>query len=133
MKVILDTNVLISGLLNPYGAPGIIIGLLLNNKITVCYDSRILYEYEKVLSYPKFSFDKGDIESLIEFIKEEGLSTVAEPSGIILKDTNDIPFIEVGLASRAAYLIAGNKKHYPNKVIDLPVVTPSQFIQRYYT
>lgn len=132
MKVILDTNVLVSGLLNPNGFPGIIIGLLLNGKIMVCYDSRIIFEYEKVLSYPRFHFDENDIIALIEYIKEQGSPVSAEPLKTRPVSPHDAMFLEVGLSSGAGYLITGNIRHYPHRINGLKVITPAQFIQEYF-
>ena len=57
MKIVLDTNVLVSGLINPKGVPAKILNLMLNEKIIVLYDNRILREYETVLSRRKFRFE----------------------------------------------------------------------------
>jgi putative PIN family toxin of toxin-antitoxin system len=132
MNIILDTNVLVSGLINPHGYPGVIIGLLLNNKIILCYDSRMLFEYEKVLSYPKFEFDKKDIQSLVDFIKEEGLPVISERVDYKLKDKSDLPFLEVVLSSNSKYLVTGNIKHYPDNIKDVHIITPAQFITNYF-
>ena len=48
MRVVLDTNVLISGLLNPNGPPAAVLNLLVNAKLELLYDSRILQEYMEV-------------------------------------------------------------------------------------
>ena len=50
LVVVLDTNVLVSGLLNPNGSPGKILDLIIGNHIQIAYDDRILGEYEEVLS-----------------------------------------------------------------------------------
>ena len=129
MRVVLDTNVIVSGLLNPHGTPGGILGLLLNGKITLCYDSRILYEYQRVLAYPKFKFTKSEVDALIEFIKYEGIPVTAEPCGVPLKDKSDRPFLEVGLSAGAEYLVTGNTKHFPGKIEGLKVVGPNRFVE----
>ena len=51
MKVVVDTNVLISGIINPYGKPAKILNLVLERKLVLCVDSRIYNEYEKVGSW----------------------------------------------------------------------------------
>ena len=48
MKVVLDTNVLVSGLLNPYGPPGRIVQLAAAGELQLCLDARILAEYREV-------------------------------------------------------------------------------------
>ncbi len=56
MKIVLDTNVLVSGLLTPYGAAAEIVRLIASGVLSVCYDTRILLEYQEVLARPKFQF-----------------------------------------------------------------------------
>ena len=71
MKVVLDTNVLVSGLLNPDGNPGRVLDLLLAGEITLLVDDRILAEYRAVLARPRFGFDVGDIVDVISQIEAE--------------------------------------------------------------
>jgi predicted nucleic acid-binding protein len=44
MKIVLDTNVIVSALLNSHGVPAQILGLVLNGTIKIIYDNRILEE-----------------------------------------------------------------------------------------
>ena len=59
MKVVPDTNVIISGLINVDGTPAQIVNLLINGRITLLYDGRILQEYAEVLNRKKFGFKKA--------------------------------------------------------------------------
>ena len=86
MKIVLDINVLISGLINPKGVPAKILNLMLNEKIIVLYDNRILSEYETVLCRRKFKFKKEIIDPLINFIKHEGIFIAADPQKTKFKD-----------------------------------------------
>lgn len=54
MKIVLDTNVLVSGLINANGFPGRIIDLVRNNILQLIIDSRIMEEYSDVLNRDKF-------------------------------------------------------------------------------
>ena len=53
MRIVLDTNVLVSGLLNPNGTPGRILDLILGRYLTLLYDDRIIGEYSDVLARPQ--------------------------------------------------------------------------------
>jgi predicted nucleic acid-binding protein len=44
LRIVLDTNVLVSGLLSPHGPPGRIFDLLLGGKLTLVFDDRLLAE-----------------------------------------------------------------------------------------
>ncbi len=62
MKVVLDTNVVVSGLLSPFGPPGEIIRMTAGGLLELCYDARILSEYQSVLLREKFPFDRAHVE-----------------------------------------------------------------------
>ena len=127
MKVVLDTNVLISGLINPNGMPAKIINLLINQKMILFYDNRILEEYEDVLHRDKFKFTDDIINPLLNFIKSEGQFVAADPLSTVFKDENDKMFLEVAESAHADYTITGNKNHFPK--INC-IVTPKEFIDK---
>ena len=63
VNVVVDTNVLVAGLLSPFGPPGEIIRMIASGAVTLCVDARILTEYAEVLSRPKFQFETEQILS----------------------------------------------------------------------
>jgi putative PIN family toxin of toxin-antitoxin system len=132
MKVVLDTNVIVSGLLSPFGAPGEIVRMTASGILELCYDARILSEYQNVLVREKFSFDQVDVEDLCEQIKACGHVATGKPLAERLPHSDDEPFLEVALGGDAQYLITGNLKHYPTgKREDMPVVSPAEFVEIY--
>lgn len=130
MMICLDTNVLVSGLLNPFGPPGEIVRLAANGEIELSYDSRLLAEYEEVLKRPKFEFPHSLVEALIDFIKSRGFSVTAHSLPEDLPDPDDSMFIEVALAAGAEYLVTGNTRHFsaPHRH-GIKVLTPDQFLK----
>ncbi|MCH7571195.1 MAG: putative toxin-antitoxin system toxin component, PIN family, partial [Deltaproteobacteria bacterium] len=52
MRVVLDTNVLVSALLRPAGPPARILDLILGRQVTLALDNRIFDEYRNVLALP---------------------------------------------------------------------------------
>ncbi|MDD5673109.1 MAG: putative toxin-antitoxin system toxin component, PIN family [Chitinivibrionales bacterium] len=131
MLVVVDTNVLVSALLNPYGTPASILGLILDEKLSVCFDSRILREYEDVLMRPKFNFDRSEVAAILEFIKEFGQPTIAGAPEIKTVHHDDLPFIQVAVSAKARYLITGNLNHFPKKIDTTSVLSPKMFIDGY--
>jgi hypothetical protein len=67
MKIVLDTNVLVSGLLTPYGSSGKIVRMIFSGDLTLILDARILSEYRDVLVRPKFGFNKDDVASAYQY------------------------------------------------------------------
>ena len=73
MIVVVDTNIIVSGLIKPYSDAAIIMHLILSGKIKIAYDFRILTEYETILQRKKFNFHPDKVEPIITQIKEEGI------------------------------------------------------------
>ena len=128
MKVVLDTNVIVSGLINLEGTPAQIVNLLINGRITLLYDSRILREYVEVLSPKKFGFGKSTVAPLLDYIRNEGEYVAAEPTSKKFVDKDDKLFYEVAKTAKAKCIVTGNKDHYPDERI---VKSPKEFIELY--
>ncbi len=132
MKVVLDTNVAVSGLLSPFGPAGEIIRMVASGVLQLCYDARILSEYQSVLVREKFPFDQAHVEDLLEQIKACGYVITGKPLAKRLPDPDDEPFLEVALGGNVQYLVTGNLKHYPAKKREgIRVVTPAEFVEIY--
>jgi len=126
IKVVMDTNVLVSALLTAESHPARLLNSVLSGKILLCYDSRVMQEYKTVLFRPKFPFWKRDVQILLDTLTRIGFSILAEPSGVPFSDVTDKKFFEVAL-SAGAYLVTGNVKHYPEHEC---VLTPAEFAER---
>lgn len=129
MTVVVDTNVLVSGLLSPIGPPGEIVRLIASGHLEVSYDARLLAEYHAVLARPKLKLHQGQVRSLLEQLKTRGRLVSAVPSALTFPDDDDRPFAEVAEASGAAHLVTGNSRHYPHKHYGTArVVSPAAFV-----
>ncbi len=129
MKIGLDTNVIVSGLLSPSGSPAKIVGLVAQGVLQVCYDNRVLAEYADVLSRPKFKFEPAAINDFIEQPKADGIEVSGAPLPSRLPDPDDEMFLEVVIAGDAACLVTGNFKHFPeDRRGGVHVLTPRQLI-----
>jgi putative PIN family toxin of toxin-antitoxin system len=132
MNVVLDTNVLVAGLLTPHGPSGRVIDLLLNGDLTPCFDDRVIAEYREVLARAKSGFDPTQVEAVLDYIEGEGLHVVATPLGVTLPDPDDSVFLEAAVAAGADWLITGNARHFPAESRQgIRVVDPRAFIERW--
>ncbi len=127
MKVVLDTNVIVSAFLRPEGPPGVVLDLAEMGAFTVLRDSRILAEYREVLSRPRFAFSAGAVADLRAFFAEKGELVAAPPLAIDLPDPDDLPFVEVAVAGKADALVTGNARHFPP---GCSILSPAALIQR---
>ena len=115
MKIVLDTNVLVPGMLNPRGAPANILRLVLNESIDIVADERILVEYESVLRRPKLSAIRENADIVINQISFMAERVTAGPLKIRIPDPDDLPFMEVAQAARADAVVTGNERHFPSR------------------
>jgi len=131
MNIVLDTNVLVSGLLSPHGPPGQIVRMVAAGDIVLYYDARITTEYRNVLLYPKFNFDVNRLDSLIDIITSAGIPIAAKPVSPPLPAPEDTKFLEVAITGTAEYLVTGNLKHYPkSKSCRVKVISPAGLIPK---
>jgi uncharacterized protein len=135
MKIVLDTNVLVSGLLNPHGPPGAIVRLVAAGDLRVCYDARILAEYREVLLRPAFPFRPDQVDAFLDQLRACGEPVAASPLPAALldrlPDRDDAMFLEVALAAGVECLVTGNVRHYPARARgDVAVVTPAGLVER---
>ena len=137
MHVVLDTNVLVSGLLNEFGNPGKIIDLILTNLIIVAYDDRILSEYDDVLARQEFNFDPDLARTILNAIEINGLYVDAKiaPESLV-SDPGDVPCIEVALSSPIIdCLITGNLRHFSRLQASglVKIYSPAESINQYFS
>lgn len=132
MRAVIDTNVLVSGLINPCGAPGRIVDHLLAGAFTALYDDRVLSEYRAVLVRPVFGFLPADVDTLIDAIERNGEAVVTTVWAGTLPDPTDLPFLEVAMAGRADALVTGNACHF-RPILGrhaISVITPAALLAR---
>jgi predicted nucleic acid-binding protein len=131
MIVVVDTNVLVSGLLSAHGTPARLLDLLTTGDLPIAYDDRIAAEYRQVLARPRFGFQPQAVAHLLDYLFVEGVPLVARPLAATLPDPGDQPFWEVAVAA-AAPLITGNLKHFPPDLCTgIEVLTPAALIARW--
>jgi putative PIN family toxin of toxin-antitoxin system len=124
MRIVLDTNVLVAGLLNPRGNPASILNAVLDENVAVLVDDRILDEYRDVLQRPRFGFSSDTVNALLDFFEHHGEYVAAGPASGAVSDPDDAPFYDVAIAGGAQYLVTGNAKHFPGGD---RIVSPGEF------
>lgn len=112
-RVVLDTNVLVSGVLSRTGPPGTIVDLLNQGALVPLFDGRILAEYEAVLRRPRFRFPPATVRAMLDNVEFCGVAVSALPlRGLLLPDIADLAFLEVAAAGAADFLVTGNERHF---------------------
>lgn len=132
MRVVLDTNTLISALLF-HGTAFHLVALWQSGRFTLLVSRAILEEYLRVLAYPKFRLTDQDIRGLVE---EEVLPYVVTVRGrlrlsVVRRDPEDNKFLECAVAGRAEYLVTGDQDlRELGSYRGVPILTVGEFLER---
>jgi putative PIN family toxin of toxin-antitoxin system len=125
IRVVLDTNILVSALLSRGGNSDKVLGMMLSDQIEPYFDSRIISEYNEVLRRKKFSFPASAVDLLIADIVRYGEPVTATTLPWAGLDPDDRCFYEVAQAAQAI-LITGNLKDFPDEPF---IVNPREFLE----
>ena len=130
IRVVLDTNIIVSALLQPLGPSAQIFVLALGGSIQLCVSGSIYAEYEDVISRPRLQRSEEIIAGTLQAIREKGLWIRPTETVHGCQDPDDDIFLECAQAAQAHYLVTGNLKHFPASWADTMVVTPRWFLDQ---
>jgi uncharacterized protein len=129
IRVVLDTNILVSALLQSQGLPArIFLITLAGATAQLCVSGDIYAEYEEVIRRPKFGRSETVIEHALQAIRQNGFWVKPSEKVRACSDPDDDMFLECAQAARAHYLVTGNQKDFPAKWADTQIVTARQFL-----
>ena len=115
IRVVLDTNILVSALLNSQGPPAEVFLLtVLEPDLQLCMSGDIYAEYEEVIRRPQFKRSDGEIEATLRTIRERGFWVRPTEKVFACSDPYDDIFLECAQAADAHYLVTGNLRHFPS-------------------
>lgn len=111
---VLDSNVIVSGLLSPLGPPGRLIDVLLSRRLRLALDDRVELEYREVLARPRLGIERERREACLAVLQfQEHLTAMPWPHEAP-PDADDTVFLEVALQTSTRVLVTGNLKHFPS-------------------
>jgi putative PIN family toxin of toxin-antitoxin system len=123
---VIDTNVVVSGLLNPHGPPARILDAILDGRVKMVYDARILAEYRDVLHRPRLKLKATTIAAFLDALRGQML---VNSVGIVADgpDLDDLIFVECALVAPDKTIVTGNLADYPEEILNgVRVITPAQ-------
>lgn len=128
LRLILDTNIIVSAALKPDGPQRTVFLLAVAKPSRLYVSEPILSEYRTVLSRPELRISKGLRRQLFAFI--ENRTHFVTPTHPIqaASDPDDNIFLECADAARADYLITGNPRHFPKFWKKTKIITSREFI-----
>lgn len=131
-KIIIDTNVLISGLRSSLGASFKLLSILNDQRIQLFLSNPVIFEYEEVLKR-KHDFIHLDFKEIEAFIDD--ICAIASVKNIYflwrpsLSDPDDDLFVDLAVASNIDYIITFNTSNFLNaKKMGIKIITPKEFL-----
>jgi uncharacterized protein len=128
LRLVIDTNVLISAAIKPAGLQRTVFLLAITKPARLYVSRPILEEYSEVLSCPELRIRKGLRQQLLQLIKNHVYTVAPTRSLEVTSDPEDNIFVECADAARADYLVTGNQKHFPKFWKKTKIITPREFI-----
>ncbi len=133
IQIVLDTNVLVSGLISAANPPGRIIDGIRADEIQLCVDDRIFGEYREVLERPELArwVHREDSQVILDHIRSAARYITGALTIQDLPDPDDAPFAEVA-SMGGIPLVTGNVKHFPGTAVgSIVILTPREFLYRF--
>jgi putative PIN family toxin of toxin-antitoxin system len=128
LRLVLDTNVLVSAALNPDGLQRTTLILAVARPAHLYVSLPILEEYAGVLSRPHLHIRRADRLRLLQLIKNHCHIVAPARRLEACSDPDDNKFLECADAAHADYLITGNQKHFPKFWKNTKIITSREFI-----
>ena len=138
MRVVLDTNVLISGLLFPGGPPLRLLDAWRGGAFDLVLSDFVIDEMTRVWGHlaPRLKQTPADLSDFLDMLYLRGelvqldQAMLAGAAATALRDPNDVPILATLLSSRADWLVTGD-----NDLLALadsyPILSPASFVTRF--
>jgi putative PIN family toxin of toxin-antitoxin system len=128
LRVVLDTNVIVSGLLRLKGAPGAILDAATSKRFRCCISESLLDEYREVLARDYLGLDQQRTARFIRDLREVAIFVVPTKKMTEARDPDDDRVLECALEAKADFVVTGNIRDFPARYHGVRVVSPRDFL-----
>jgi len=128
LRLVVDTNIIVSAALKPEGLQRTVLLLALTKPARLFVSVPIFEEYRVVLSRPEFQIRKGLRQQFLRLIENRARLVVPARQLQVAADPGDNVFLECADAARADYLITGNVRHFPRYWKRTKIITSREFL-----
>src|SRR5712672_2458116 len=124
LRLVIDTNVVVSAALKPEGLQRTVVLLAMTKPVLWYVSDAIVSEYAMVLARPELKIRRG----LRQLIKNH--ARIVTPSRVpqVTSDPDDIIFVACADAARADYLVTGNQRHFPKFWKNTKMISSNEFL-----
>jgi uncharacterized protein len=128
LRLVLDTNIVVSAALKPDGLQRAVLLLALTRPARLYVSEAILSEYRMVLSRRELKIRKGVQQQFLQLIKNSSHMISPSRHFQVTDDPADKIFLECADSARADYLVTGNQRHFPKFWKQTKVVNSREFV-----
>lgn len=129
IRVVIDTNIVVSAMLRSGGLPHAVFNLAVDRVVQLCISEPVMAEYEEVLRRPNLKIHPDKATAALVRIREAGLPVKPTAPVTAASDPDDNIFLECAEAAEANYVITGNTKDFPDVWALARIVTVRQFFE----
>jgi len=134
VRVVLDTNVLVSALLVPGGIPARVLRQFRDGLWELVISGKILEEYGEVLGRRKFALPVDLIAGILNEVEMRAIIIIPSKRYRAVRDPDDDEFIDVAVQAAADFLISGDPDLLVLKTFQgVAIVSPSSFLAQHPT
>ncbi|MGB9466514.1 MAG: putative toxin-antitoxin system toxin component, PIN family [Candidatus Acidiferrum sp.] len=128
LRLVLDTNIVISAALKPQGLQRTVFLLAISKPARLYMSEAILAEYRMVLARPELRLRRGLQMQFLDLI--ENRARFVSPARLVKasSDSDDDKFLECADEARADYLVTGNLRHFPKYWKATKIVNAREFV-----
>ena len=130
MKVVIDTNILMAGLLNLNGGAAKIIEHFRKGDFELIISREVFEEYLQVIHYFENEIPYIRSEELLGLIFERAVKVIPANSEELCKDPDDEKFLATAISGNAQYIVTKNKKDFPSNLTTLKIVNVREFLKK---
>jgi len=131
IRVVLDTNVVVSSALHSGGPPAMVLELAAHGLITIWCSDAVFAEYKEILFRYRVGVLRATARKMLRDLK--AISRWVEPTQLVRvsPDPDDNIFLECAQAAKAHFLVTGNTADFPARWKYTRVVTPRKFLDAF--
>lgn len=128
LRLVIDTNVVVSAALKPEGLQRTVVLLAMTKPARWYVSKAIVAEYALVLARPELKIRRSLRQQLLQLIRNHARVVVPSRIAQITSDPADNIFLECANVARADYLLTGNQRHFPKFWRNTKIISSTEFL-----
>jgi putative PIN family toxin of toxin-antitoxin system len=130
LRAVIDTNILIAGLLNLDGGAAKIINYFRNGAFELVITREVFEEYLRVIHFFDNDIPLNKSDELFELVLEKAVKVESVKPKKMCKDPDDEKFLTAAISGKAEYIVTKNKKDFPHDIAETRIVSVREFLKK---